>query len=260
MKKFLIALIGASTIAGSAIAQDGLSNFNPNRIRFGVHIDPTISWMKPTATKEDNYAVKNDGSKIGFTYGLMAEYFFARNYGIVSGLHINTTGGKQTSTIITKPTTPTGDYVNSATFKYSLQYLELPVALKLRTDDVNGFRFFGQLGATMGINIGKKVTYDVDFYSYPAGKDSLVGDSGVKLKGSLSAAPIFFQMNLGAGVEYPLGNKMAAYFGIFFNNGFAPDATRPDKFDSNDLGYGKASFSDGNTRLNNLAFRFGLFF
>ena len=68
-----------------------------------------------------------------------------------------------------------------------------------------------------------------------------------------------FQMNIGAGAEYPLNNKLRAYAGIFFNNGFAPDATNPQDFDEDKLGY-KGDFRDANTRLNNFALRLGLFF
>ena len=68
------------------------------------------------------------------------------------------------------------------------------------------------------------------------------------------------QMNIGAGAEYPISNKLTAYAGLFFNNGFTPDATAPQKYDSEKLGYGKGEFKDGNTRLNNFALRIGLFF
>jgi len=46
---------------------------------------------------------------------------------------------------------------------------------------------------------------------------------------------------------------------LFFNNGFAPDATNPEKYDGSRLGY-QGTFRDGNVRLNNFALRVGLFF
>jgi hypothetical protein len=231
-----------------------------NRLRFGAFIAPNLSWMKPTAATDDEkqYNVSSDGTKLGFTYGLMADYFFAENYGFVTGLQINSTGGKVTSTAIDKNKAP--DKVMKATFDYRLQYLEVPLALKLRTDDISGFHFFGQLGITAAFNIGKKADYSVDYYGDTATTLLNKSDTKAKLTGSLGhIAPVLFQMNIGAGAEYLISNKLTAYFGLFFNNGFAPDATKPDLFDEDNLGY-KGTFRDANTRLNNFSLRVGLFF
>ena len=258
MKKLLLSIATVALAAPALMAQDAgraESRVTLNRIRFGAYIAPNLSWMKPTATKDGNYAVQSDGSKLGFTYGLMAEYFFARNYGIVTGLQVNSTGGKQSSTIINTPTS--GAYVTSAKFDYRIQYLEIPLALKLRTDEINGFRFFGQLGATLGINIGKKATYTVNYHSDTTNKVA-EGDK-IKLDGSLTIAPIMLQMNIGAGAEYPINNKLSAYVGVFFNNGFTPDATSPNRFNNATLGY-QGEFADAKTRLNNISLRLGLFF
>lgn len=257
MKKMLLSLAVAASLAPAAHAQDNDhvdSRVTINRIRFGAYVAPNLSWMRPTATKDGTFSVKSDGSKLGFTYGLMAEYYFARNYGIVTGLQVNSTGGKIIATNNANKTPGTAQ-VNKADFDYRLQYLEIPIALKLRTDNINGFRFFGQLGATLGINIGKKATYDVNFYD--GTKDSTVSDSKIKIEGTTTIAPIMLQMNIGAGAEYPINNKLTAYVGLFFNNGFAPDATSPDKFKN--FGY-KGEFTDAKTRLNNFALRLGLFF
>ena len=108
--------------------------------------------------------------------------------------------------------------------------------------------------STTPVNIAITSEYNSETSSY--GIASSVTAEKEKLKGVLATSPVMFQMNIGAGAEYPINNKLSAYAGIFFNNGFAPDATNPNKYD---LPY-KASFRDGNTRLNNFALRLGLFF
>lgn len=236
------------------------SRIDVNRIRFGAFFSPNISWMKPTAATDDarNYNVSSDGSKVGFSYGLMAEYFFAENYGLVSGLSVNSTGGKIIANKIDQ--SPAANTVFKTNFNYRLQYLEIPIALKLRTDEIDKFRFFGQLGASIGINIGKKADYTVT-YSDAASVNHDTTASKIKLTGGFGViAPVMFQMNIGIGAEYPLNNKLKAYVGIFFNNGFTPDATKPEKLDGAKLGYGSGTFHDANTRLNNLSLRLGLFF
>jgi hypothetical protein len=198
----------------------------------------------------------------------MADYFFAPNYGIVTGIQINQTGGKimvmNKDQTVPAPGTAGPGKILMTDFDYRLQYLEIPLALKLRTDDIGGFRFFGQLGASIGFNIGKKADYTIRYV--PTNDQGttmpVVDTSGTKIKltGSLGhIAPIMFQMNIGAGLEYPFSNRLTAYLGLFFNNGFAPDATKPNLFDESKLGY-QGEFRDANTRLNNFALRLGLFF
>jgi len=265
MKKLITYTIAAGLMlpAISTFAQDESvstsANIDSKAFRFGVFIAPNMSWMRPTTDKTDDnlYAPTNEGSKVGFTYGLMVEYNFAENYAFVTGLQVNMTGGKIKSEYLgTEPSATKTNLVQTANFNYRLNYLEIPVGLKLRTDPISNFRFFGQLGLTTGFNLAKKATYDVSYYGEDAG--TLLKSSGEneKIKGTLAIAPIMFTMNIGAGIEYPLTDKLAAYAGLFFNNGFAPDATNPNKYT---MAY-TPSFRDGNTRLNNFALRLGLFF
>ncbi len=259
MRKLLMCSVSALLLmqASPLLAQEerpAANDIDSKKFRFGVFVSPTMSWMRPTTSKTDDgqYAPKNNGSKVGFTYGLMAEYNFAENYAIVSGLQVNMTGGKINADYLG---TETSSIVKSADFNYRLNYLEVPVALKLRTDPISGFRFFGQLGLTTGFNIAKKATYTVKYLDAEGKTLTSTGDNE-KIKGTLAIAPVMFTMNIGAGAEYPLNAKLAGYVGIFFNNGFAPDATNPNKYN---MPY-NLSFKDGNTRLNNFALRIGLFF
>lgn len=257
-KVFLCAAVGLLCLQTSAtFGQEDLSsslNIDSKKFRFGVFIAPTMSWMRPTTDKTDDgqYAPENKGGKIGFTYGLMAEYNFAENYALVTGLQVNMTGGKISSRYLGSET---ASVVKNSDFNYRFNYLEIPVALKLRTDPISGFRFFGQLGLTTGFNLAKKASYTVNYLDASGQSMTSTGENE-KIKGTLAIAPVMFTMNIGAGAEYPINNKLAAYAGIFFNNGFAPDVTNPNKYS---MPYA-LPFRDGNTRLNNFALRVGLFF
>lgn len=258
MKKIFLALatIGLLGSSVTASAQD----IDSKKLRFGAFLAPTVSWMRPTANKSDDnqFRTSNEGSKIGFTYGLMAEYRFADNYSFVTGLQINMSGGK----INTERDAPASSadsssgFVSKTAFEYNLQYIEIPLALKMRTNLISGFRFYGQLGITPGFNIGKKVDYQVSAYDNSASGIREYADENVKLKGGLTISPIMFQMNIGIGAEYPINDQLCGYLGIFFNNGFAPDVTNTAKYK---LAY-PGNFKDGNVRLNNFALRLGLFF
>lgn len=259
MKKVLLALGLLSGIFSvtslNAQEQDVYYSLDSKKWKFGAYLAPTVSWMRPTANKSDDgkFNTSNDGSKVGFTYGLMADYRFAPNYSVVTGLQINMAGGHIIADAVDQSYNPDTRNVLKSDFDYKLQYLEVPVALKMRTNAVSGIRFFGQLGINTSINIAKKTTFEV--LMNENGTAQTYSDDNIKLKG-LSVSPVLFSMSIGAGLEYPINDDLSGYFGIFFNNGFAPDVTNPKRYT---LPY-NSEFFDGNIRLNNFAFRFGLLF
>lgn len=278
MKKLFLSAVIIFSCAGVAIAQqyeteDGAATEGPRRhhgghstvsdLRFGAYFAPTVSWMHPTTGKSDNglYSVSSEGSKLGYMWGLLIDYYFAENYGFVTGFNLNTSGGIL-STKYAGPAPISSSYVTSnvyaTKFNYNIQNLEIPFNLKLRSDELGsaGIRVFGQLGVTVGFNIAKKATYTVTYSDSTGSVLSEKSGNNEKLRGTLAVPPVMFSLNVGGGLEYPITEKMSIYGGLFFNNGFAPDATNPANYD---LGY-NGSFKDGNTRLNNLAIRLGIFF
>jgi len=232
-------------------------------VRFGAYFAPTIAWMHPTTGKSDNglYSVSSEGSKLGYMWGLMMDYYFAENYAFSTGFNLNT-GGGIISTKYVGPAAVGSTYVTSnvynTKFNYNLQYLEVPFNLKLRSDELgqSGVSIFGQIGVSVGFNLAKKATYTVTYSDSTGTILTEQAGNKEKLRGTLAVPPVAFALNVGAGLEYPITEKMSIYGGIFFNNGFAPDATNPGNYD---LGY-LGSFKDGNTRLNNFAIRLGIFF
>ena len=240
--------------------KNGLGNIDVNKIRFGAYIAPNISWMHPTSSKSDDnsYYIKSSGSKAGYSWGLIADYYFTENYGISTGFNINTCGGELVNTNTTSLDTSKANIVKKADFNYSLQYLEIPCGLKLHSDalGISGISIYGLIGLTLGINIGAKADYTVNYNDATNTNRTLSGNDE-KLRGTLATAPLMLQLNLGGGLEYPIKKKLAFYFGVHFNNGFLPNVISPEKLN---MGYSPASFTGTNTRLNSLSFRIGLLF
>lgn len=262
MKKWMFTIAAVVGLT-SAYAQDevvtiGNRVYEANRFRFGIYVAPTSAWMKPTADKSKDalHRTNSNGGGMGFTYGLMAEYWFAQNYGLVSGLQMTNNRGNIATSYVG---TATADYVKSSEISYRLNYIELPLNLKMKTDPISNFTFFGQAGFSLGVNVGKKYNYDITYVNNDGESVRLHnGEDFDKIRGALAISPVLLSMNIGVGAEYPINNKLAAYVGIFFNNGFLPDATIPSKFNFNNADV--PSFQDGNIRVNNFAFRVGLFF
>ncbi len=268
MKKILLAFIGCA-LGLSSFAQKyeygdpvEVKTQSGGVLRFGVFIAPTMTWMKPTSGKSDDklYLVNSEGSKAGFNWGLMADYFFSENYGISTGFKVNNCGGRITSTLNPNATPPVmTNLVKEAYFDYKLQYLELPFGIKLLSDQLpGGFRLFGDIGVAVSINVGKKADYEVtytDVNTSGVTTDYTVSSEKEKIQGT-GITPVLLNLNVGGGIEYALTSKLSLYTGIFFNNGFAPDVTNPKEYD---LDY-KGKFDDATNRLNNVALRIGLFF
>lgn len=270
-------LLTACLIAGftSATKAQGV-NYSPSSssygidtkpLRFGAYLAPTMAWMTSTSKTDGdkNYAVSNDGSKVGFMYGLIMEYYFQPNYAFVTGLQMNMGGGKMSMARLA--TTAEKSTIQKASFDYSISLIEIPVALKLRTNPIGDLRFFGQAGVTLGIRTAKKASYQLTYFDENAVSQNVSKEkdklgSVASLKPGFS--PVNFQMNIGLGIEYPLSQGLAAYAGVFFNNGFVPDMTNPSNYalynTTNQKIDVNSTFADGNVRFNNIALRLGIFF
>ncbi len=168
---------------------------------FGLKAAPQINWMRPNA---DIY--EGAGAKIGFAWGFIAEFNFTENHSITTGFNMLFNGGK-----LKFPAVQDGD-TGSMVRDYSLKYLEIPLTLKMRTNDINGIRYFGRIGLGTAFKIGAKKTDEF----------TPVGGSTVTSKKSTYDDIALFRESLivGLGAEYEIqeGPKLGAE--LTFNNGF----------------------------------------
>ena len=194
MKKYLIIF--------TLVLLSSISVFSQNT-RFTVFVDPKFSWMTP-----DLNDVTSEGSKLGVNIGLNIDKFFAPNYALMTGISIDNTGGllkydfkKPIQTNGNDDSIPSG-----STLEYKLQYITIPLGLKLKTNEIGYLTFFTHLGINAGINI--KATGVVDIYDLD---NENISDE-IKL----------FNMGyyIGAGVEYSIGGNSAIVLGVTYTNGF----------------------------------------
>lgn len=169
--------------------------------RLGLTAHPTLGWVKPEVGK-------SDGVALGFSYGLLADFNFAENYSFATGLTITTINGKSTEVNIP----PYYDGSNSQTaysLRYKLQYIEIPLTVKLKTDKMGDIRWYGQFGLSNGFNIGAK--QDADFVGKKVAENQ-----------SISKYTNFYRAGLivGAGGEYDIADHTSLTIGLTLNNGF----------------------------------------
>jgi hypothetical protein len=199
-----------------------------SKLRLGVNLDPQVSWFSPKSSRIDK-----DGMRPGISGGLMVEYYFHPNYGFVTGLTLATQGGNllyNDSVYIS-----TGDRSNvklkaGSTVAYNIKYLSIPIALKLKTNEIGYFTYFAELGFIEQINIGSRAS----------STGSGLTKDNVPKEINLIGMAYFF----GGGIEYNIGGQTSLLAGLFFNNSFID----------------VLSNNDHNAVLNYLSFRVGVLF
>ncbi|HVI46926.1 MAG TPA: porin family protein [Chitinophaga sp.] len=227
MKRIFFLLI-ITGFAGAAMAQNGYSAFR-DRVRLGFKVDPMISVLKPQES-----GVNRTSTKGGLGFGLMADFSLndRGNYNIATGFEVVLAGSK----LKYDAGKGLSDYKqNPAEYNMKLTYIQIPLALKLKTTSEGGLDWWGQFGT---------------FFAFPvSGRADIIS-----LNQTYDRVNILKEMNrinigmlIGAGVEYPLGETMSGVLGIVYQNGFV-DVTRNGKW------------NDGRVNLNSFALRVGVFF
>lgn len=226
MRKVILIMFFLFNIA----AVQAQTNFiRENRVRLGFKLDPTIFWLQPQES-----GIDRNGSRAGVSFGIMADFLLDETgrYAIASGLQVSTTG----STLKYEANKGLEAYKQiPAEYKLKLTYVEIPFALKLKTDTDNGLGLWGQFGTYLSFPVRGRA----DVISLQANDD--------KVNVLRDITPINVGMLIGAGVEYPLGDRLTGMVGLSYRNGFI-DVTRNGKWD------------DGKVNMNSFALNLGLFF
>jgi len=156
------------------------------KVQLGLRFNPQFSWFN-VQNKENKTYVENDGSRMGFSYGLMADISFAENYALTTGLFHN---------IFSAKTAPVLDVFKYQ--KWNIQYIEIPLQLKMKTNEINNLIYYGKFGIVPQFKINgeidNKVADNIGFFN--------------------------LYLSVGGGVHYLIGGNTTALVGITFNNGF----------------------------------------
>jgi hypothetical protein len=181
------------------------------RMKFSVHADPQFAWF---SSDEDNVAP--DGSILNFQTGLQMDLFFSENYAFALGFGINNMGGHLLYTDSTSFISR-GDTIwatSGQSVKHKLQYLEVPLGLKLKTEELGYITGFLQIGFNPMVNIN----------AFGTSKDEVFDKENIQESTNL----FNLGYHVGAGVEYRLGGNTALIGGIRWSSGLT-DVTGNDK-------------------------------
>jgi hypothetical protein len=199
-------------------AQDGGNSYKT--FRFGLAVQPNLSWMKV-----DSKEFESNGISAKFSYGLLAEYAFAQNYSLASGIQILTTGGRVNYKIPVYYQEDGKVEINGSNFllgkrTYGTQYLNIPVSLKMRTNEIGYMTYYAQFGVDAGFKTNAKAK-DTGSDNVPVKPVPDIPGS-TTTKHDINRDVNFFRLalNIGGGAEYNLSGNTSLIFGINYSNGF----------------------------------------
>ncbi len=176
------------------------NSFAQKGFNFGLNVAPLISSTRWDSSKKELKS-QDAKSRMGFKGGLMVGYGFAENVGIQTGVDILMAGFKtQTKSLTPNP-------VN----KYSLTAVEIPLLLKMRTNDLaSGIHVKGYFGGALGLNVGAKVDANTDQTPlYEKGKNTITNHF----------QPFYTWFSFGAGIDWDIEGVGMLDIALVYNLG-----------------------------------------
>jgi hypothetical protein len=157
------------------------------KVQMGLKFNPHLAWVK----SDNKVLVENKSINLGFSYGLILDYKFLDNIGLSfepthTLYNINSTG-KDTNTGV------------KSELKWKIQYIEVPISLKMRTNQIKKMTYFAKIGIAALIKTSAKINDE---------------------KANKNVNIFNFKMQLGGGIHYSLGGNTALLLGLTFHNGF----------------------------------------
>ncbi|RYU83787.1 porin family protein [Hymenobacter persicinus] len=222
MKKPLLALLLLGMSAGAASAQ----------VEIGLKLSPSVTHLRADSPTGQNF--QSEKSKVSLGGGLVVDYFFGQNYAFSTGLFLTGKGG---TIAYLDQTSPTNTALVVRKQKIGLQYLEIPVTVKLFTNDIaTDTKLYFQLGGSVGgliggrIDGGKRITDPSTGQETEAVKHFIIPDAAALI---------------GAGVEYQLGQNTKVFTGLSYHRGLV----NIDKYFDKSRGFQSASLKNDEVAL-----------
>lgn len=186
----------------SSFAQEG------GGLRIGLQLSPTFSWLS-----SDDNTINNNGTNLGLKLQVMSESYFQENYAFTVGfgfafnqggvLQYDEGGALWRNTLEEGAETfPAG-----VDLKYDVQYIEVPVGLKLRTREFGYIRYFVEPNLVVSFKSKARGT--------AKGNDEL---ENINIADEVNGLGISW--GLGGGGEYSVSESTSLVGGLYFQQLF----------------------------------------
>jgi hypothetical protein len=193
MKKLFLTA-AALTLAPAAFAQ----------VEIGLKVSPSISYLRTDSPSATSFS--SESSKFSFGGGIFMDYFFGENYAFNTGLFLTGKGGTISYT----------DRSGSATArveqKIAMQYLEVPLTVKLFTNEVApDTRIYFQVGGSLAIPVQTRINGQKNYIDpFNSNNETSAGSHVFDLDANIIG---------GVGAEYQLGQSTKFLAGLSYHHG-----------------------------------------
>lgn len=217
------------------------SENNAKNIRFGLKANLSIDWMKA----ENQKKFTSDGSGLGLGWGAQLEYRLNKTLSVVTGFGLQTAKGKidylgGTSSdslyyILNKDeefqTFDTANFTGNEVYllrnrSYKINYITIPVLLKMKTKEIGYFTYYGQFGLNLGFKTKAKVTDNVSSTTSNTDSEVEIKDLDLNSGASFARAGLI----VGGGAEYNISGSTAIFFDLTYNYFFSNAVSKSDKY------------------------------
>ncbi|MBC8004501.1 MAG: outer membrane beta-barrel protein [Verrucomicrobia bacterium] len=189
-----------------------LNSWGQAHIRLSFTTSPTINWMNSS-----NRDVDKQPLVLGYDFGINGDIYFTENdnYSFQTGLNIINSGGKLGFRANQGFAFAGEELEENVEIRYRLRYMEVPLNIRLRTEEFQRVYYWGLFGLSPMVNIGAR-------------GDS---DDGALRKATIHDEINMFNigMNVGVGFDYDLGGNNSVSAGLIFQNGLT-DVTTDNAF------------------------------
>lgn len=202
-------------LCGSVLAQDvAVGPKERRKFRMGLNIAPAVDFFTTSTS-----GVESDGARMKFGAGVMGEYAITNNYAFAFGLEWKGAGAAlafDNAYYLSKE--DDGNIFNLRNRVVRNDYINIPITMKLMTNEIGYFTYFAQVGADLSVLVSSKskdkgalflndstpgVNREMDF------KDTYVHNSFANIR-----------LRVGAGAEWNFSGNTSLVFSVTYHHGF----------------------------------------
>jgi len=219
MKKILLIIV-LSVAIGEVFAQDqAVGPKTRKKFKIGFQVSPSVDFFTPSTR-----GVELDKAKAKFGYGLMFERAFTNNYALVFGLEHKMAGASldfRQAAVDGEGAryTPKGDAnrFELQTRLYRYDYVNVPISLKLMTNEIGYMTYFGQFGVDLSVLVNAQAKDEGNLYT----TDSTFASQTVDFtKVGKQTNFMNVKLRVAVGAEWNFSGNTSLVFSVSYHNGF----------------------------------------
>ncbi|MBT3963087.1 MAG: outer membrane beta-barrel protein [Flavobacteriales bacterium] len=190
------------------------NDMSERKFRFGLHGSPNFGWIKPNIKEFEKSGLQ---PRFGFGYGLMMDYRFSEspNYLFSTGVNLSQFGGglvEPWDSTVLVPNVDTTTYYGKLDRTYQLQYVNIPIMLKMRTNEIGYMSYFASVGFDLGVRTRAFANDNFEWTNSlgPANEED------VNIQDDIGLFRV--ALNLTGGGEFNLTGNTNVYIGVGWHN------------------------------------------